>query len=141
MRRRRMWSAHRPVELNVIPLIDVVFFLLVFYVISTSFTPESAVTIERPQSTQASTSESPSLQVAVTVDDEVIIAGQSLATAQIATAVNAELARLGTSRVVVVADRRVPTGILLTVMDACSAGGASSVDVAATISPAGGSGP
>jgi biopolymer transport protein ExbD len=136
-----MWSAHRPVELNVIPLIDVVFFLLVFYVISTSFTPESAVTIERPQSTQASTSESPSLQVAVTVDDEVIIAGQSLATAQIATAVNAELARLGTSRVVVVADRRVPTGILLTVMDACSAGGASSVDVAATISPAGGSGP
>ena len=136
-----MWSAHRPVELNVIPLIDVVFFLLVFYVISTSFTPESAVTIERPQSTQASTSESPSLQVAVTVDDEVIIAGQSLATAQIATAVSAELARLGTSRVVVVADRRVPTGILLTVMDACSAGGASSVDVAATISPAGGSGP
>ncbi len=138
MRRRRMWSAHRPVELNVIPLIDVVFFLLVFYVISTSFTPESAVTVERPQSTQASTSESPSLQVAVTVDDEVIIAGQSLATAQVAAAVGTELARLGTTRVVVVADRRVPTGTLLSVMDACSAGGASSVDVAATLSPAGG---
>jgi biopolymer transport protein ExbD len=133
-----MWSAHRPVELNVIPLIDVVFFLLVFYVISTSFTPESAVTVERPQSTQASTSESPSLQVAVTVDDEVIIAGQSLATAQVAAAVGTELARLGTTRVVVVADRRVPTGTLLSVMDACSAGGASSVDVAATLSPAGG---
>jgi biopolymer transport protein ExbD len=141
MRRRRMWSAHRPVELNVIPLIDVVFFLLVFYVISTSFTPESAVTVERPQSTQASTSESPSLQVAVTVDDEVIIAGQSLTTTQVAAAVGTELARLGTTRVVVVADRRVPTGTLLSVMDACSAGGASSVDVAATLSPAGGSGP
>ena len=138
MRRRRMWSAHRPVELNVIPLIDVVFFLLVFYVISTSFTPESAVTVERPQSTQASTSESPSLQVAVTVDDEVIIAGQSLTTTQVAAAVGTELARLGTTRVVVVADRRVPTGTLLSVMDACSAGGASSVDVAATLSPAGG---
>jgi biopolymer transport protein ExbD len=136
-----MWSAHRPVELNVIPLIDVVFFLLVFYVISTSFTPESAVTVERPQSTQASTSESPSLQVAVTVDDEVIIAGQSLTTTQVAAAVGTELARLGTTRVVVVADRRVPTGTLLSVMDACSAGGASSVDVAATLSPAGGSGP
>jgi biopolymer transport protein ExbD len=136
-----MWWAHRPVELNVIPLIDVVFFLLVFYVISTSFTPESAVTVERPQSTQASTSESPSLQVAVTVDDEVIIAGQSLTTTQVAAAVGTELARLGTTRVVVVADRRVPTGTLLSVMDACSAGGASSVDVAATLSPAGGSGP
>jgi len=133
MRRRRAWSDHRQVELNVIPLIDVVFFLLVFYVISTSFTPESAVSVERPQSSQATVSEVPSVQIAVTAEGEVVVGTRSVAASDIALAVGAELARLGATRVVLVADRRVPTGTLLAVMDACTAGGAASVDVAATV--------
>lgn len=132
MRRRRIWSAHRSVELNVIPLIDVVFFLLVFYVISTSFTPESVVAVERPQSNHATTSDSPNVQVAVTADGEVIVGSHNVSPTEVPGAVEAELGRLGTTRVVVVADRRVPTGTLLAVMDACTAGGALSVDVAAT---------
>ena len=53
LNRRR--QGHQPIDLNVIPLIDVVFFLLIFYVISTSFMQESAVSIQRPASTQATT--------------------------------------------------------------------------------------
>ena len=132
MRRRRAWSDHRQVELNVIPLIDVVFFLLVFYVISTSFTPESAVPVERPQSSHATVSEVPSVQVAVTAEGDVVVGSQSVAASEVSAAVGAELGRLGATRVVLVADRRVPTGTLLAVMDACTAGGAGSVDVAAT---------
>ncbi len=133
MRRRRVWSAHRSVELNVIPLIDVVFFLLVFYVISTSFTPESVVAIERPQSNHATSSDNPNVQVAVTADGEVIVGSRNVSSAEVSAAVESELARVGSTRVVVVADRRVPTGTLLEVMDACTAGGALSVDVAATV--------
>ena len=52
MRRRGIHrlGGNRHVELNVIPLIDVVFFLLVFYVISTSFDTVEAVPIDRPAS-------------------------------------------------------------------------------------------
>ena len=132
MRRRRSWVAHQAVELNVIPLIDVVFFLLVFYVISTSFTPEATVAVDRPQSTQATTSSTPSLQVVATATGEIVIAGQRVEPTAISQAVAGELARLGISRVVLIADRQVPTGQLLSLMDACTAGGASAVDVAAT---------
>ncbi len=132
MRRRRSWSAERHVELNVIPLIDVVFFLLVFYVISTSFTPESAVPIERPQSSTATVSEVPSVQVAVTAEGDVVVGNRTVGAADLPAAVGAELGRVGATRVVLIADRRVPTGTLLAVMDACTAGGAGSVDVAAT---------
>jgi biopolymer transport protein ExbD len=131
MRRRRAWVSHQAVELNVIPLIDVVFFLLVFYVISTSFTPETAVAVARPQSSQATTSDVPSVQVVVTAGGTLVLAGHQLTTAELPAAVAAELARSGASRVVVVADRQVPTGDLLAIMDGCTAGGAKAVDVAA----------
>ena len=132
MRHRRRWISHQAVELNVIPLIDVVFFLLVFYVISTSFTPETAVQVERPQSTQATVSDVASVQIVITAAGEVVLGTQPLTAAEIATAVATELRRVGATRVVLVADRAVPTGTLLAVMDACTAGGATSVDVAAT---------
>ena len=132
MRHRRRWMSHQAVELNVIPLIDVVFFLLVFYVISTSFTPETAVPIERPQSSQAAVSDVPSVQVVVTAAGEVVLAAHTVGEHEVAAAVADELRRVGATRVVLVADRLVPTGTLLSVMDACTAGGATAVDVAAT---------
>ncbi len=132
MRRRRQWMSHQAVELNVIPLIDVVFFLLVFYVISTSFTPETAVPVERPRSTQAATSDVPTVQVVITATGEVILGTRRVSDQDLPAAVAAELRRLGATRVVLVADRQVTTGALLAVMDACTAGGAASVDVAAT---------
>lgn len=135
MRRRRAWGAQHQVELNVIPLIDVVFFLLVFYVISTSFTQESAVPVDRPASSRATTSDVPSVQVAVTAAGEVLVGSRSVAGSELQAAVSAELARAGATRVVLIADRAVSTGTLLAVMDGCTAGGATSVDVAATAGP------
>jgi biopolymer transport protein ExbD len=137
MRRRRFFAGgHQQVELNVIPLIDVVFFLLVFYVISTSFTTESAVQVERPQSSRAATSEIPAVQVAVTAVGEILVGSRTVGLADLSGGVAAELARSAATRVVLIADRSVPTGTLLAVMDACTAGGAASVDVAATAGPA-----
>ena len=136
MRRRRSFTGHQQVELNVIPLIDVVFFLLVFYVISTSFTTESAVQVERPQSTRAATSDIPAVQVAVTAVGEILVGSRTVTMPDLSSGVAAELARSAATRVVLIADRSVPTGTLLAVMDACTAGGATSVDVAATAGPA-----
>ena len=135
MRRRRSFTGHQQIELNVIPLIDVVFFLLVFYVISTSFTTESAVQVERPQSSRAATSDIPAAQVVITAAGELLVGARSVALADLAAGVAVELARSGATRVVLIADRSVPTGTLLAVMDACTAGGATNVDVAATAGP------
>lgn len=120
------------VELNVIPLIDVVFFLLVFYVISTSFVQEAAVGVQRPQSSRATTVTEGFVPVtvvrsgAIHVGDRVVdISG---APAEVANA----LGRANLDRVVVIPDREVPTGVTLAVMDACAAGGAKHVDLAAS---------
>jgi biopolymer transport protein ExbD len=133
--RRRGWQRHvhhGQVELNVIPLIDVVFFLLVFYVISTSFIRESAVAIDRPQSSQSVAIQEGFVPVAVVKSGAIHIGPQVVDIAGLATEVSSALSQANATRVVVVADREVSTGLLLKVMDACQAGGAVNVDVAAS---------
>jgi biopolymer transport protein ExbD len=136
--RRRSWQRHGPtghVELNVIPLIDVVFFLLVFYVISTSFAQESAVQIDRPASASAAAVTHGFVPVAILKSGAVQLGSQVTSLAQLPGALSAALAQAGSDHVLVLADREATTGLLLQVMDACRAGGAANVDVAA--SPAG----
>jgi biopolymer transport protein ExbD len=130
LRRRR--QAHQPIDLNVIPLIDVVFFLLIFYVISTSFVHESAVAIQRPGSTQASTISGGFVPVAIVKSGAIQVGPQVVDLAQVQDTVTAALSAGNTQKVLVIPDRETPTGLLLKVMDACSAAGATQVDVAAT---------
>lgn len=119
-------------ELNVIPLIDVVFFLLVFYVISTSFTQDNSVPLTRPASAQATTVSGTFVPVAITKSGTILVGDQPLDASAVPAAVKAALAAAATTRVLVIPDRDVSTGVLLSVMDACTAGGAAAVDVAAT---------
>lgn len=128
--RRRL--AHRPIDLNVIPLIDVVFFLLVFYVISSAFVQETAVPVQRPVSGAAGTVSGGFVPVAIVKSGAIQVGPQVVDLAGVPDAVRAALAAGNTDKAVVIPDREVPTGLLLAVMDACSAAGAATVDVAAT---------
>lgn len=130
LNRRR--QAHQQIELNVIPLIDVVFFLLIFYVISTSFVQESAVSIQRPASSQATTVTGGFVPVAIVKSGAIQVGPQIVDVTQVREVVAAALTAGNTAKVLVIPDREVPTGLLLRVMDACTAAGAVQVDVAAT---------
>ncbi len=135
MLRRRRTASGPHGELNVIPLIDVVFFLLVFYVIASSFTKTSAVPVERPASSRATGVAGSVLIVGVLADGGVQVDGRTLPLTSLATTIRAKLTATGGHQVVVVADRSLATGRLLAVMDACRNGGAQRVEVAAERTP------
>lgn len=130
-RRRRDGGGGGEVTLNVIPLIDVVFFLLVFYVMASTFLREETVAVERPASTAARAAQPGFVTVAVTRDGSIDCGGPVQLGALSGTVRN-ELTRAGSERCVVVADGSVGVQTVLAVMDACRAGGAQSVEVAAT---------
>ena len=135
MLRVRRRATHGPIDLNVIPLVDVVFFLLIFYVISTSFVQETGIHVDRPTSAEAAPVAGGFTAVAVLPDGLVQIGSQVVEVAALAAALGPVLAEAPTRAVLVVPDRTVPTGLLLTVMDACTAAGATRVDVAAATEP------
>jgi len=119
-----------PAVIDMAPLIDMVFLLLVFYIVSASFTQDNAVNIQRPQSRNATAVAEPHLAVAISKNGTVYVAGRPAANDR-----RAEIARglrnCANPRVLIYADRAVPTGTLLAVMDDCHAAGAEKVDVAA----------
>jgi biopolymer transport protein ExbD len=124
------------VEINVISLIDILFVLLVFFMVSTSFTADTSVDIERPGSAKAQALEtSATLLVALTAAGEVVLPGGGIGGDPVAE-IRAALAQHRATRVLLVADRAAATGRMLEVMDACTAAGAERVDLAAQVKEA-----
>ncbi len=126
--RRRRERAGAVIEMA--PLIDMVFILLIFYIVSTSFAQDTGVLVNRPESRSARPVTTRYLPVAITKMGTVHVAGRAISPDDAGT-IETALNDLNARTVVIQADREVPTGLLLRVLDTCKAGGAETVSVAA----------
>ena len=126
--KRQIRSTGAPIEMA--PLIDMVFILLIFYIVSTSFVQDAGVTVNRPESSSAEQVTARYLPVAITKSGTVHVAGRTI-NPDNSESIRENLRELNARRVVIQADRDVPTGLLLRVLDTCKEAGAETVDVAA----------
>ncbi len=69
-RQSRVNTEEEDTELNMTPMLDVVFILLIFFIVTAVFVKEPGVDVERPL-TQTQDPERPTILVAVTADDEI----------------------------------------------------------------------
>jgi biopolymer transport protein ExbD len=117
-------------EINVGPLIDMVFILLIFLMATTTFVRDAKLEITRPGAKTAEASDSRALRVTVGRRGELFVNTRPvkpwMLQARVRDAMNGQ--RLQT--VLVVADRRVDTGRLVEVVDQCRLAGAQDVGVA-----------
>jgi len=133
MRRGGLTGKRRPTPgatIEMAPLIDMVFNLLLFYIVSTSFVQDAAVPINRPEGRFAQPVRTRYLPVAITKLGTVHVAGRTIAPDEQGP-ISEALRDAQASRVVLQADREVTTALLLRVLDTCKAAGAEAVDVAA----------
>jgi biopolymer transport protein ExbD len=125
-------SAERQVaRIDVTNLIDIIMILLIFSIISASFVKESGVTVDRPESGQATAVTGAFVPLALLKSGGIVLGGRTMPLAAVPGEVQRALREAGATRVVVQADREAPVGLLLNVMDASRRGGAKQVDVAA----------
>jgi biopolymer transport protein ExbD len=118
-------------ELNIAPLIDMIFILLIFFLVTTSFTRETGVEVNRPASASARELAKDSFLVAVTVDGSVYVHNRVVDLLELRTLVQNALKDDPDRPVVILADRASLTGRVIAVMDACTLAGAKRVAVAA----------
>jgi biopolymer transport protein ExbD len=72
-------ESEEPVNIDLSPMIDCVFILLIFFIVSTVFVEETGVTVNKPDvSSAASALEKNSILLAVTADDKVFYGGDSI---------------------------------------------------------------
>ena len=118
-------------ELNIAPLIDMVFILLIFFLVTTSFVKETGISVNRPVASTAISKAKASILIGVDQEDRVFMDHREIDVRAVRANVERALAETPEAAVIVVADRASRTGIAIKVMDGCRMAGAKNVSLAA----------
>jgi biopolymer transport protein ExbD len=127
--RRTLAEPDEPVELNLIPLIDVIMFLLIFFIATTSFVEEPGVTVDKPQAASARQLEKNSILFAVTPDGKIAYGGKEIGLGGVRPTVK-RLCAKEPLPVVIQADEKSFSGMVIRVIDEAKLGGAKDVSLA-----------
>ena len=125
-------SESGPTAMNITPLIDMVFILLIFFAVNASFVKEAGVEIERPSARSAVTQEQANIMIAVTENGEVWIDRQRVDPRSVRGHVERLHAENPEGAVVILADNKSQTGLVIEVLDQARLAGVDNVAVAAT---------
>ena len=117
-------------EPNVAPLIDIVFILLIFFVVTTTFARDLGIDVERPSAGSAIEQPANVLRVAIGRGGELAVDGRATSSWRLEAEVQDRLIQNTEKSVLVVADRTIDAETLVDVMDACRQAGARQVAVA-----------
>jgi len=115
-------------EINISPLIDVVFILLIFFIVTTVFVDETGVKVDKPRAASQQDIEKESILIGITAEGGVYYGGREIGVG----GVRAVISRLQQEQqrpVVIQADRETDTERTIDVLDEAKIGGAQTVFV------------
>lgn len=127
--RRTLAEPDEPIELNLIPLIDVIMFLLIFFISTTSFVELPGIEVDKPQAVTASQMEKSSIIFALTSDGKIAYGGKEIGLGGVRPTVK-RLCAKEPLPVVIQADEKSTSGLLIRIIDEAKFGGAKDVSVA-----------
>ncbi|MGH8471167.1 MAG: ExbD/TolR family protein [Gammaproteobacteria bacterium] len=130
MRRSYTESDYQPVHINVIPLIDVMFFLVLFFVATSSFIRETGVDVNRPAARSAELQEKGNIIVSVTKNGEIWIDRRKVDIRALRANVERMYAENPGSSVIIAADEETQTGLLVGALDEARLAGVENVAIA-----------
>lgn len=111
------------------PLIDCVFILLIFFIVTTTFVEETGVEVDKPQAASSVQLEKTSILLALTEKGEVVYGGREIGISGIQPLVRRELQKEDVP-IIVQADSAAQTGLLVRVIDEAKLAGATKVSLA-----------
>ena len=128
MRRRVRRSETSDIDIS--PLIDMVFILLIFFMVSTTFVKDMSIDLQRPGAQSATKASTKALRIVIDEQQAVFIDGNPVRAWMIQSRVRDYLEMSDDKQVLVVTDRRVSAEKLVEVVDQCRMAGALDVGVA-----------
>jgi biopolymer transport protein ExbD len=133
MARRLKKRDEEVLEINITPMMDMVFIMLIFFIVTSSFVKEAGIEVNRPSAVTAAPKEHASIFVAITDDGQIWIDKRPVDVR----AVRANIERLHAENpqgtVVIQADVESKNGLLVQVMDAARLAGIENISIAAEI--------
>lgn len=129
--RRKHFQAEDDSNFDMTPMLDIVFIMLIFFIVTTSFTKESGVDVNRPTASTAVKSAHGNILIAITENDEVWIDKRKIDVRAVRANVERLHAENPQGAVIIQADKNSRNGMLVQVIDQTRLAGISNVSIAA----------
>jgi biopolymer transport protein ExbD len=128
---KRHATKEEETEINITPMLDVVFIMLIFFIVTTSFIKETGIDPNRPEAETATANKHGNILIAISEFDQVWMNKNQVELAQIRAMVESAVAEIPESSVIIIADEKASTGVLIDLMDQVRLGGVANIMVAA----------
>ena len=125
-------SSEQDAEIDMTPMLDIVFIMLIFFIVTASFVKEAGVEVSTPFAQTAIPRANANVFIGVTVDGDVYIDGKSVELPELKVIMQNVKAESPEGAWVIQADKGSKAGIIMKVLDAAKAAGVRNVSVAAT---------
>ena len=118
-------------DINITPMLDIVFIMLIFFIVTTSFTNETGAIIIRPEAGQAVALQNGTILIAVRPNDDIWMAKRQVELREVRQMVERARAENPEGSVVIVADKGSRIGTVVQIMDQVKMAGVQGVAISA----------
>ena len=118
-------------EINMTPMLDIVFIMLIFFIVTAAFVKEAGVQVNRPEASNSFQKPRTSILIAVTESDQVWINRRRVEIKALRMIIEKLHSENPRGTIVIQADRRAKAGLTLEVMDAIKQAGIQQITIAA----------
>ena len=118
-------------DINITPMLDIVFIMLIFFIVTTSFVRETGIDPRRPVAETATDQGHANILIGIDSDGQIWVNRQVVQVAEVRQLVENAVNENPESSAVLITDEEAPTGIMLDIMDQVRLGGVANIAVAA----------
>ena len=129
MRQKR--KPEENLDINLSPLLDMVFILLIFFIVTTTFTRETGVEVKKPTAKSAEIIKNRVVKVAITREGTIHIFEKQVNPKELETILKREKARNPKLKLIILADNKSSTEHLVQVIDRANLAGIAETSIAA----------
>lgn len=128
---RKVRTEEEDAAIDMTPMLDIVFIMLIFFIVTTVFVKEAGIEVNKPEASQAFLHKNANIFIAVTEDGTVWLDKREVAVDSVRANLERLLTEQPTDYVFIQADVKAKHGIVVKVMDQIKAAGIDRVTVAA----------
>ena len=129
--RRKFSREEDESDINITPMLDIVFIMLIFFIVTATFVKEAGIDVNRPGAVTAESKERASIFIAISESGQIWIDKRQVDVRAVGANIQRLLAENPQGSVVIQADKESKNGLLVQVMDAARLAGVENVSISA----------
>ncbi|MFC3032346.1 ExbD/TolR family protein [Pseudoalteromonas fenneropenaei] len=123
MARKQRFREAEEAAVDMTPMLDIVFIMLIFFIVTTSFVKEAGIEVNKPKAAQATNQKNANVFIAIRGNGEIWMDKRQVDVERVSANLESILAEQPTDTVIIQADKEAKHGVVVKVMDQIKATG------------------